>query len=98
MTTMGNSNLQENFDQPETIENETIHRLFEELNEIRSMKKDILEIKNGRTRERMTPLAPKVQVFSDSFFKYVEEDRCFGCITKTHVNRCYTLDDVINTL
>ena len=95
---MGNSNLQRNLDKPETIQKETINRLFEELSEIKSLKKDILEIKNGRVGEKMTPLAPKVQVFSDSFFKYVEEDRCFGYRTKTHVNRCYTLDDVINTL
>ena len=61
-------------------------------------KRYILEIKNGRAGELMTTLAPEVQVFSDSFFKYIKEDRCFGYRTKSHANRCYTLDDVINTL
>ena len=60
------------------------------MNEIKSIKKDILKIINGRAGERMTPLALIVQVFSDSFFKYLEEEKCFGYGSKSHVNRCYT--------
>ena len=40
----------------------------------------------------------KVQMFGDSFFKYVQGSRAFGRNTRIVMNKCFTLNEVIRKL
>ena len=80
---------------PELAASEDIlEKILKELDEMKGLKEEIKHLQH----HNLTTPKNEVEVFSDSFFKYVDRKRCFGKDTEVIINNCFTLDDLMNTL
>ena len=78
----------------------TLDKILEEISSLKQLKQDVLDLKDksNQSFKRFRPTMGKVQMFGDSFFKYVQGSRAFGRNTKVVMNKCFTLDEVIRKL
>ena len=78
----------------------TLDKILEEISSLKQMKQDVLDLKekSNQSYQRFRPTMEKVQMFGDSFFKYVQGSRAFGQNSKVVMNKCFTLDEAIRKL
>ena len=77
-----------------TIPISKLNKILEELDDLNKIKRsrdDNWQFKPIRTRKN-------VELFGDSFLKYVEEENCFGKQSHANINACFTSQDFIKTL
>ena len=78
----------------------TLDKIMKEIRSLKQLKQDVLDLKekSNQSYQRFRPTMGKVQMFGDSFFKYVQGSRVFGRNTRVVMNKCFTFDEVIRKL
>ena len=77
-----------------TIPISKLNKILEELDDLKKIK----ESRDGNWQFKPIRTRKNVELFGDSFLKYVEEEKCFGKQSHVNINACFTTQDFIKKL